>query len=84
LKVNKLHHTDIGQMNMYLNYFKKEEMIAWDNEPIWIILSADKENTLVEYALGGITNQLFVSKYQLYLPNKKELQEKIDKIINEN
>ncbi|MFA7717572.1 MAG: PDDEXK nuclease domain-containing protein [Candidatus Absconditabacterales bacterium] len=84
LKVNKLHHTDIGQMNMYLNYFKKEEMIAGDNEPIGIILSADKENTLVEYALGGITNQLFVSKYQLYLPNKKELQEKIDKIINEN
>jgi len=64
LKVNKLHHWDIGQMNMYLNYFKKEEMTDGDNEPIGIILSADKESTMVEYALGSITNQLFVSKYQ--------------------
>ena len=51
-------------MNMYLNYFKKEEMTDGDNEPIGIILSANKESTMVEYALGSITNQLFVSKYQ--------------------
>ena len=69
-------------MNMYLNYFKKEEMIEWDNEPIGIILSADKESTLVEYALGSIGNQLFVSKYQLHLPDKKLLQEKVDKIVH--
>jgi len=82
LKVNKLHHWDIGQMNMYLNYFKKEEMTDGDNEPIGIILSANKESTMVEYALGSITNQLFVSKYQLHLPDKKLLQEKIDKILH--
>lgn len=82
LKVDKLHHTDVWQMNMYLNYFKKEEMIEWDNEPIGIILSADKESTLVEYALGSIGNQLFVSKYQLHLPDKKLLQEKVDKIVH--
>jgi hypothetical protein len=69
-------------MNMYLNYFKKEEMTEGDNEPIGIILSADKESTMVEYALGSISNQLFVSKYQLHLPDKKLLQEKINKMFD--
>ena len=83
LKIKEVDHWDVGQMNMYLNYFRKEEMTNGDNEPIWIILSAEKDSATVEYALWWITNQLFVSKYQLYLPNKQELQEKIDKIINE-
>jgi len=81
LKTKKIKHTDVGQMNMYLNYFKKEEMTDGDNEPIGIILAKDKEHAIVEYALGGITNKLFVSKYQLYLPNKEELQEKVDGIL---
>lgn len=81
LKTKKIKHWDIGQMNMYLNYFKKEEMTEGDNEPIGIILAKDKEHAMVEYALGWITNQLFVSKYQLYLPNKEELQEKVNGIV---
>jgi predicted nuclease of restriction endonuclease-like (RecB) superfamily len=74
LKVGKANHTDIGQMNMYLNYFKKEENSKEDNAPIGIILSAGKDDLLVEFALGGITNNLFVSKYKLYLPTKEELK----------
>ncbi len=81
LKVGKVNHQDIGQMNMYLNYFKKEEMHTGDNEPVGIILSADKDHLLVEYALGGISNKLFVSKYQLYLPSPEELEKELKKLI---
>ncbi len=63
-------------MNLYLNYFKSEENVEGDNEPIGIILSADKDEILVEYTTGGITNNIFVSKYQLYLPDKEQLQQK--------
>ena len=78
LKMDKANHTDVGQMNMYINYFKKEENSKEDNAPIDIILSADKDDLLMEFALGGITNNLFVSKYKLYLPTKEELRKIID------
>ncbi|MGE0793384.1 MAG: YhcG family protein [Candidatus Woesearchaeota archaeon] len=81
LKIGKVSHQDIGQMNLYLNYFKKEENSKEDNEPIGIILSAKKDELLVEYALGGISNKLFISKYKLYLPNKKELENKLKQIL---
>ncbi|MBU0459466.1 MAG: DUF1016 family protein [Nanoarchaeota archaeon] len=81
LKIGPVDHADIGQMNMYLNYFKAEERSEGDKDPIGIILSADKDNFLVEYALGSISNKLFVSKYKLYLPDKKELEEKVRKIL---
>ena len=68
-------------MNMYINYFKMEESRADDNEPIGIILTTHKDEILVEYATGGITNQLFVSKYQLYLPDKATLAEAVRKIL---
>ncbi|MCW3090104.1 MAG: hypothetical protein JWP81_1173 [Ferruginibacter sp.] len=69
-------------MNLYLNYFKAEENVENDNEPIGIILSADKDEILVEYAMGGISNKIFISKYQLYLPNKKQLQRKVKSILD--
>ncbi|MBI2669310.1 DUF1016 domain-containing protein [Candidatus Woesearchaeota archaeon] len=81
LKMGKVDHNDIGQMNLYLNYFKKEETSVGDGEPIGIILAAEKNNFFVEYALGGISNQLFVSKYKLYLPSKEELEREIKKLI---
>ncbi len=71
----------IGQMNLYLNYFKKEESSKEDNPPIGIVLGTEKDELIVEFALGGITNKLFVSKYQLYLPKKKELQKEIKKML---
>jgi len=81
LKIGKVKHTDIGQMNMYLNYFKAEESSKEDNEPIGLILSAEKNDIVVKYALGNISNKLFVSKYQLYLPNKEELRAEIQKLL---
>ena len=83
LKTKKVNHGDIGQMNLYLNYFKAEENTEGDGEPIGIILSAEKDEVMVEYAMGGISNKIFVSKYQLYLPDKKQLQKKIKAIIHD-
>jgi predicted nuclease of restriction endonuclease-like (RecB) superfamily len=77
LKIGNATHADIGQMNLYLNYFKKEENVNGDNEPIGIILSAEKDEVMVEFATGGISNKIFVSKYQLYLPEKRQLQRKV-------
>ncbi|MCB0537319.1 MAG: DUF1016 family protein [Bacteroidetes bacterium] len=84
LKIRKVDHGDIGQMNLYLNYFKTEENVEGDNEPIGIILSAEKDEVLVEFATGGISNKIFVSKYQLYLPDKKQLQKKVKAILEGN
>ena len=69
-------------MNLYLNYFKEEENTEGDNEPIGIIIAADKHDFLVRYATGGISNKIFVSKYQLYLPDKKLLENKVKEIIS--
>ena len=82
LKIGEADHLDVGQMNMYLNYFKHEEMSKEDNAPIGIILAAKKNSFLVNYALGGLSNKLFVSKYQLYLPDKKELENKLSAALN--
>lgn len=81
LKRGEIDHNDIGQMNLYLNYFKKEEATEGDNEPIGIILGAHKNHILVEYATDSITNKVLLSKYQLYLPDKKTLQNQLDKLL---
>ena len=82
LKTRKVKHQDIGQMNLYLNYFKDEENTEGDHEPIGIVIAADKHELLVKYATGGLSNKIFVSKYQLYLPDQKVLEEKLKKIID--
>jgi predicted nuclease of restriction endonuclease-like (RecB) superfamily len=84
LKTRKVKHHDIGQMNLYLNYFKEEESTEGDTEPIGIIIAADKHEFLVKYATGGISNKIFVSKYQLYLPDQKVLEDKVKEIIDED
>lgn len=81
LKVRPIKHQDIGQMNLYLNYFEAEENTDGDKPPFGIVLGADKNDILVEYATGGISNNIFVSKYQLHLPNKKVLQQKVREMI---
>ena len=84
LKTRKVKHQDIGQMNLYLNYFLEEENTTGDSEPIGIIIAADKHEFLVKYATGGISNKIFVSKYQLYLPDQKLLEDKVKEIIGNN
>ena len=67
---------------MYLNYFKQEENQPDDNEPIGIILAANQSKLAVEYALGGLSTQIFVSRYQLYLPERELLEEKLAALIH--
>ena len=82
LKRGTADHGDVGQMNMYLNYFKHEENTPDDNDPIGIILAANKSSLALEYALGGISNQIFVSRYQLYLPDRALLEEKLRDLLD--
>ncbi len=83
LKRAEIKHNDIGQMNLYLNYFKNEICQPDDNPPIGIVLGARKDELLMEYALQGITNQLFAAKYQLYLPKREELQEQLASLLSD-
>lgn len=83
LKKGAVKHKDIGQMNMYMGYFAKEENSFDDNPPIGIILSRNKDELMVEYATYGMDSQLFISKYELYLPNKEELKRLIDGVIGD-
>ena len=63
LKVGKLDHKDVGQMNFYLNYIKDREMLEGENPPVGIILCTEtsRSRVFVEYALGGLSNKVFVS-----------------------
>ena len=79
LMLGKFKHEYAGAMNFYLNYLNKEETLREENPPIGLILCSEKNETHVEYALGGMQNQVFVSKYQLHLPTAGELQDLIQK-----
>ena len=79
LKKEEAGYEAVGQMNMYLGYFENEENTEGDNPPIGIVLAKEKDELLVQYAMHNMSSQLFVSKYQLYLPNRDELQALIEK-----
>ena len=79
LKKEEAGYEAVGQMNMYLGYFENEENTEGDNPPIGIVLAKEKDDLLVKYAMHNISSQLFVSKYQLYLPERGELQALIEK-----
>ena len=81
LKRNEVQHEDIGQMNLYLNYFKNEVCTDGDNEPVGIVIGAKHDQLTMQYALEGISNQLFVSRYQFYLPQREELERELRLII---
>jgi len=79
LKIGKLTHQDIGQMQMYVNYYTRELMNEGDNLPIGIILCADKSDSVVKYTLPEDSNQIFASKYKLYMPTEEELKRELAK-----
>lgn len=78
LKIGEFDHSDAGQMNMYLNYYKDNESAIGDNDPIGIILCSGKNEALVKYATMDLPQQVFVSKYLINLPSEKELQKIIE------
>jgi len=79
LKVGKLTHQDIGQMQMYVNYYTRELMNEGDNLPIGIVLCADKSESVVKYTLPEDNTQIFASKYKLYMPTEEELKAELTK-----
>jgi predicted nuclease of restriction endonuclease-like (RecB) superfamily len=81
LKIGEVAHEHIGQMKLYLGYYEKEINDLADNEPIGIILSEEKDDIMVEYAMLKDTSKLIVSKYQLYFPNLEQLKNKVREII---
>ena len=78
LKVAAFSHEHLGQLNTYVSWYKRNMMTPGDNPPVGLLLCTRKDHTLVEYALADLPNQLFVSKYQLELPSKEQIQEFMD------
>ena len=81
LKTTKLTPEAAGQINMYLNYYAAEVNDPEDNPPIGIILCTDKDSIAAEYALGGLSNQIFASRYVLYMPNKEQLIGQVEEVL---
>ncbi len=77
LKTHKITHEDIGQLQMYVNYYDRNEKAPDENPTIGILLCADKNDTLVKYTLPENNNTIMASKYQLYLPTEKQLTEQL-------
>ena len=83
LKTAKLMPEAVGQLNMYLNYYAAEINEEWDNPPIGIILCTDKNNVSAEYALGGLTNNIFASTYTYVIPEKEKLIAQVEAVLSE-
>lgn len=77
LKTGKLAYQDIGQMQMYVNYYTRELMNEGDTPPIGIVLCADKSDAVIKYTLPEDNNQIFASKYFTYLPTEEELRREL-------
>lgn len=75
LKNEEFSHENLGQLNAYVSYYKENEMQLGDNPPVGILLCTRKGKKMVEYALAGMDNQLFVSTYMLQLPDRKTLED---------
>lgn len=83
LKSDGFSHEYLGQLNTYVSWYGEHEMSAGDNPPIGILLCTQKNQALVKYALAGMNSQLFVSKYQLELPNEAEMRAFIEERLKE-
>lgn len=82
LKVDELTHQDLGQMQMYVNYYTRELMNEGDNPPIGMVLCADKSEAVVRYTLPENNTQIFASRYMLYLPTEEELKNELEREMN--
>ena len=83
LKTTKLTPEAVGQLNMYLNYYATEVNDEYDAPPIGIILCTDKDSVTAEYALGGLSNNIFASRYVSYIPDKEQLIKQVEAVLNE-
>lgn len=83
IKTKKLTHGDLGQMQLYVNYFDQEIKMDNDNPTIGLILCTEKSDSMVRYLLGDKTKQIFASTYQFHLPTEKELEAEIKREVKE-
>lgn len=83
LKMDDMKPEYAGQMNMYINYYNKEVRDEFDSDTIGIILCKGKNEITMEYALGGLSNNIFASTYTYYMPNKNELINEVEKVLKE-
>ena len=81
LKTAKLTPEAVGQINMYLNYYSSEVNDSDDNPPIGIILCTEKDSVAAEYALGGLSNNIFASRYVFYMPDKEQLIAQVEAVL---
>jgi len=81
LKINKLKPENFDQMNMYINYYKNEINDETDQNPIGIILCADKEQEIVDMSIQGIQNNIFATEYTTVMPNIEILQNEVRKVV---
>lgn len=79
LKADRLTHSDLGQMQMYVNYYTRELMNPGDNPPVGIVLCADKNEAVVKYTLPENNKQIFASQYMTYMPSEEELKQLIQR-----
>lgn len=77
LKLGKLNHADLGQMQLYVNYYDHDIANADDNPTIGLILCSEKNDAVVRYVLGDHNQQIFASRYQLHLPTEEQLQQEL-------
>lgn len=84
LKMDDMKPEYAGQMNMYVNYYNKEVKDEFDNETIGIIICTGKKGVTMEYALGGLSNNIFASTYTYYIPNREEIINEVEKVLENN
>jgi hypothetical protein len=83
LKLEAFSHENIGQLNTYVSWYARNMMSEGDSPPVGILLCTQKDHALVEYALAGMDNRLFVSKYQLHLPDRDQLRQELERSLKD-
>jgi hypothetical protein len=83
LKTHALTHGDLGQMQLYVNYFDREIKMDNDNPTIGLVLCTEKSDAVVKYMLGDYAKQIFASTYQFHLPTEKELEDELKREIKQ-
>ncbi len=84
IKTHKLTHQDLGQLQMYVNYFDRVEKLPHENKTIGILLCAEKNNAVVKFSLPEDNTRIVASKYELYLPSEEQLVEEIQKEVQKH
>ena len=82
MKIRRLNPEDYGQMNLYLSYYNNEVNDVGDNEPVGIILCAERNDIVAEYSMEGLKSNIYASRYTYVIPNKEQLEEELEKVIN--